>query len=99
MTISTDLRPLHRRALDVAGPVLARVRPDDLTRSTPCTGWDLHTLLAHVLGQNHGFADAVESPDAPVAAFAHRPPDPDGVDGRVGGVGRAADRGVRRGAP
>ena len=79
MATITDLRPLHRRALDAAGDVLAGVRPTDLGRPTPCAGWDLRALLGHVVGQNHGFAAAVESPDAPIAAFADRPPDPGGV--------------------
>jgi len=79
MTSVVDLRPLHRRALDEAGVVLARILPRDLARPTPCAGWDLHTLVAHVLGQNHGFADAVEFTDAPRSAFAPRPPDPSGL--------------------
>jgi uncharacterized protein (TIGR03086 family) len=29
-------------------PVLARVGPTDLTRPTPCRGWDLATLLLHL---------------------------------------------------
>lgn len=78
MTIS-DLRPLHRRALALSGTVIARVRPGDLTRPTPCAGWNLGTLLGHVIGQNHGFADAIATPDAALAAFADRPPDPGSV--------------------
>lgn len=74
-----DPRPLHRRALDSAGTVLARVRPADLVRPTPCAGWDLHALLGHIIGQNHGFADAVGTADAPLAAYADRPPEPAGV--------------------
>lgn len=76
---TVDLGHLHQRALDTAGPVLARVRPADLIRATPCAGWDLRTLLGHVIGQNHGFAHAVEAPDAPLTAFADRPPDPHAV--------------------
>lgn len=74
-----DLRPLHRRALGLSRTVIARVHPGDLTRSTPCAGWDLLALLGHVIGQNHGFAGAIEAPDAPLGAFADRPPPPDGV--------------------
>jgi uncharacterized protein (TIGR03086 family) len=74
-----DLRPLHSRALQTAGAVLSRVRTADLVLPTPCAGWELHTLIAHVLGQNHGFASAVEVPDGGdvgVEAFASRPPEP-----------------------
>ncbi len=63
----------------MAGGVLARVRDTDLSRPTPCAGWDLQALIGHVVGQNHGFAQAVEAPDAPLAAFAARPPDPGGA--------------------
>lgn len=64
---------LHRRALAVAGAVVARVRPADLTRPTPCAGWDLGALLGHMIGQNHGFAEAVETGSAPRSAYAPRP--------------------------
>ncbi len=76
MHTDLDLRPLHRRALDAAGSVIAEVRATDLARPSPCAGWDLRALLAHMIGQNHGFADAVEGLDAPRSAFAARPPDP-----------------------
>jgi uncharacterized protein (TIGR03086 family) len=79
MQTINDLRPLHHHALDVAGTVLARVGPADLSRATPCAGWDLRTLLGHIIGQNHGFATAVAAPDAPLDAYADRIPTPDGV--------------------
>jgi uncharacterized protein (TIGR03086 family) len=80
MQAITDLRTLHLRAIESATTVLARVTPTDLARPTPCTGWDLRTLIGHVIGQNHGFAEAVERGDAPVEAFAGRPPDPDRIE-------------------
>ncbi len=63
---------LHRRALDRVGEVVARTTPADLPRPTPCAGWDLGRLLAHMIGQNHGFADAAER-DVGIEAFADRP--------------------------
>ncbi len=63
---------LHRRALDLAGGFVDRVDPTDLDRPTPCAGWDLRRLLAHMIGQNHGFADAAER-DVGAEAFADRP--------------------------
>jgi uncharacterized protein (TIGR03086 family) len=70
-----DHRALHRRALALAVAVIDRVTPSDLARSTPCAAWDLGALLAHMIGQNHGFAAAVRGPDAaPLTAFAPRPP-------------------------
>lgn len=71
--MTTDLRPLHGRALDVAGSVVARVQVVDLMRPSPCLGWDLGALLGHAIGQNHGFAQAVEACDAPLSAFAPQP--------------------------
>src|SRR3954468_23136723 len=61
--------------------VVARLAPTDLSQPTPCAGWDLRALLAHMTGQHRGFAAAavgrggdlavwqpVSSPD-PVAAY------------------------------
>lgn len=62
---------LHRRATDAVLPVVARVREGDLDRPTPCAGWDLRTLLAHMTGQDHGFAAAALA-DVSVEAFAPR---------------------------
>lgn len=73
MTSLPEVRSLHRRALEVAGELVARVRPADLARPSPCAGWDLAALLTHVIGQNHGFAAAVRDGDAPVAAYAGPP--------------------------
>lgn len=64
----------HRRALDAATTIIRDVRPDQLDRPSPCAGWGLRALLEHMVGQNHGFADAVEGiEDVPAAAFAPRP--------------------------
>jgi uncharacterized protein (TIGR03086 family) len=71
---TVDARPLHRRALDLTTGLLSGLTPDRLALPTPCAGWDLRALLEHLVGQNHGFAEAVTGPgDAPVAAFAPRP--------------------------
>ena len=74
MQIDSAALARHRDALDVASEVVRAVRPDDLRRPTPCAGWDLRALLAHMVGQNHGFADAVCGPaDVSATAFAPRP--------------------------
>lgn len=67
---------LHRRALDAVTALLADLTPADLDRPTPCAGWDLRQLLAHMIGQNLGFAAAAGG-DAGVDAFAARPVDAD----------------------
>jgi uncharacterized protein (TIGR03086 family) len=72
----------HRLALDTATAVIRDVRPEQLDGPTPCAGWDLRALLEHMIGQNHGFADAVERvEDVPVAGFAPRSFDDAGVAG------------------
>jgi uncharacterized protein (TIGR03086 family) len=75
---STDFRTLHQRAIEGASAYVEGVGGADLTRPTPCAGWDLGTVLAHMVGQHHGFAAAVTDGDAPPEAYAHRP-----VAGRV----------------
>ncbi|MBW4720712.1 TIGR03086 family metal-binding protein [Saccharothrix obliqua] len=66
---------LHRRAVDAVRPLVAAVTPADLDRPTPCADWDLRALLAHMIGQDHGFAAAVRA-DVTAEAFAPRAPSP-----------------------
>jgi uncharacterized protein (TIGR03086 family) len=68
-----SIRDLHRRSLDAIRPIIARVRPADLDCPTPCADWDLRALLAHMIGQDHGFAAAVLA-DVSADAFAPREP-------------------------
>jgi uncharacterized protein (TIGR03086 family) len=75
----TDVSRLHRIALHLSGTVVARVTASDLARPTPCAGWDLQRLLGHVIGQNHGFAHAIATPEAPLAAYSDRVPEPEEV--------------------
>ena len=57
----TDLRALHQRALD-DGPDRCWTGSARPTWTVdPCAGWDLRALVAHLIGQNHGFAEAVDS--------------------------------------
>jgi uncharacterized protein (TIGR03086 family) len=50
MTENQDPRPLHRRAVAQTETVVAAVTPDQLTLPTPCTEYDVRTLLAHIVG-------------------------------------------------
>jgi uncharacterized protein (TIGR03086 family) len=68
-----NIRDLHRRSFEAVRPVVARVRPADLDRPTPCAEWDLRALLAHMTGQDRGFAAAALA-DVPAEAFAPRDP-------------------------
>jgi uncharacterized protein (TIGR03086 family) len=44
------------RVLDSIDHILGQVTPAHLGRATPCTGWDLDTLLRHMIGHHRGFA-------------------------------------------
>ena len=63
--------------------VVEQVRKEHLDLPTPCARWTLRQLLAHMIGQNHGFAAAADGEltdrtawadrefgDEPAAAFA-----------------------------
>ncbi len=53
--------------------VVAAVRRDDLRRPTPCAGWNLLDLLAHMTVQHHGFAAAARGGgDSPTVWAADR---------------------------
>ena len=80
-----DIRPLHRIAVLASVDVVSLVTPEDLVRATPCAGWTLADLLAHMTVQHRGFAaaarghgadEAVWRTDTVVAAVAA---DPGGV--------------------
>jgi uncharacterized protein (TIGR03086 family) len=58
MHITVGTLPLHRTAVLASVDAVNAVTPDDLVRPTPCVGWDLATLLAHMTVQHHGFAAA-----------------------------------------
>lgn len=45
-----DPRAFFARAVATAGRVIERVRPDQLTASTPCDEFDVRALLGHLLG-------------------------------------------------
>ena len=86
----TIQRERHRRALDLSAAMVARVGPGDLIRPTPCADWLLGTLLAHMIGQNLGFAAAVDARDqgvVPDQAFDPHPFDPVTFDVSVSRVG------------
>src|SRR5471032_2055915 len=70
-----DLVTLHRSVLESSVSIVSHVTAGDLERPTPCTGWTLRRLLAHMVGQNHGFAAAAEGDSRDPVVFA---------DGRIG---------------
>lgn len=68
-TIETDLRPLHRLAVLRSVEVVDAVRPSDLDRPTPCAGWTLADLLAHMTVQHRGFVAAARGQGADESAW------------------------------
>jgi uncharacterized protein (TIGR03086 family) len=69
----TDLVGAHRSALLTSADIVDGVQLDHLDRPTPCGDWSLRDLLAHMIGQNYGFADAIEGNGADPAVFADVP--------------------------
>ncbi|MEU1185261.1 TIGR03086 family metal-binding protein [Streptomyces sp. NPDC005820] len=59
----TDPRPLYRRATAQAAELIATVRPEQLSGPTPCTEYDVRTLLSHIVGGTHRIAVCGERGD------------------------------------
>ncbi|MEU2257568.1 TIGR03086 family metal-binding protein [Nocardia xishanensis] len=70
------LRALHARAVGLSAGVVARVDAAQLSDETPCAGWDLRALLAHMATQDRGFAGAVRGSEDPGAWEARPAADP-----------------------
>jgi uncharacterized protein (TIGR03086 family) len=68
-----DLRELDRRAMSVTSGIVAGIKPAQLGSPTPCEGWLVSDLLAHIIGQNHGFALAATGQRTSLEDFRHRP--------------------------
>ncbi|MEU9499084.1 TIGR03086 family metal-binding protein [Streptomyces sp. NPDC048196] len=73
------LKRLHAQAVRDSVALVRRIRPDDLTRPTPCAAWTLADLLAHMTVQHHGFAAAARGDGRDPAHWAVRPLGPDPV--------------------
>ncbi|MFC7380783.1 TIGR03086 family metal-binding protein [Sphaerisporangium rhizosphaerae] len=74
-----DIRELDRRAVRASVDVVAAVTPADLRRPTPCAGWALSDLLAHMTAQHHGFAAAAEGNGDDLTAWKVHPAGEDAV--------------------
>ena len=57
-TIDMDVRPHHRVAVLNSIDIVGAARAADLNTPTPCAGWNLADLLAHMTAQHRGFAAA-----------------------------------------
>jgi uncharacterized protein (TIGR03086 family) len=59
-----DIRSFHRAAVLKSVDVVNHVTPSELHRATPCDGWNLSHLLAHMTVQHRGFAAAARGDGA-----------------------------------
>jgi uncharacterized protein (TIGR03086 family) len=87
LTESADIRDLDRRAVLHSVALVRRIGPADLARPTPCQGWTLADLLAHLTAQHRGFAAAAREAVGGATGgpgdedvWAVRPDEPDPVD-------------------
>jgi uncharacterized protein (TIGR03086 family) len=69
MQIIQDVRPLDRIAVLASVDVVSAVTSDDLSKVTPCVGWTLADLLAHMTVQHRGFAAAARGEGADPATW------------------------------
>lgn len=70
MPIIPDVRAFHRLTVQASVEIVAAVTRDDLRRPTPCAGWDLLDLLAHMTAQHQGFAAAARGDGDSLARWA-----------------------------
>ena len=63
-TTKPGLSPLHRLSVLKSIDIVNSVTPADFGRPTPCEGWTLFDLLAHMTVQHRGFAAAARGSGA-----------------------------------
>ncbi|WP_329175787.1 TIGR03086 family metal-binding protein [Streptomyces sp. NBC_01477] len=69
----TDLarmRALDARAVRLSAGLVRQTTVADLVRDTPCAGWTLADLLAHMTAQHRGFAAAARGRGGDLAVWA-----------------------------
>ncbi|MFT2019760.1 TIGR03086 family metal-binding protein [Streptomyces sp. 796.1] len=64
-----DFRKLDRTAVLETVRLLGLAGAHDWDRPTPCAGWTLRDLVAHMAGQHHGFAAAATGGGADLAVW------------------------------
>src|SRR5438067_13334560 len=55
-----DIIRVHERALDEAARLVGGVRSDQMDLPTPCSDWDVRTLIAHLVAGNVRFLGVAE---------------------------------------
>ena len=69
MHTTLDIRSFHRTAVLTSVDVVGAVTRRDLRLPTPCAGWKLADLLAHMVVQHHGFAAAARGEGADLTVW------------------------------
>ncbi len=69
MHTNNDIRAGHRVAVLASVDLVATVTVDDLSKATPCAGWNLADLLTHMTVQHRGFAAAARGHGADEAVW------------------------------
>ena len=72
-----DVRRFDREAVLASVVVATRLTSDDLGKPTPCAGWTVADLLAHMITQHYGFAAAAAGNGGDPDIWAVRPLDSD----------------------
>jgi uncharacterized protein (TIGR03086 family) len=68
-----DHRAYDRIAVEASVALVDRVGPADLARPTPCAGWSVADLLAHMAAQHRGFAAAARGDGADLSHWRELP--------------------------
>lgn len=71
-----DLKDFDAQAVRASADVVRRISADDLARPTPCAGWTLGDLLAHMTAQHRGFAAAARGQGADLDFWRAAEPHP-----------------------
>jgi uncharacterized protein (TIGR03086 family) len=73
MTIQESIRDLDRRAVLRSAEIVTEVRDDQWDVPTPCAGWTLRRLLAHMTAQHLGFAAAAGGETSDASVWEEKP--------------------------
>ncbi|MGV9566389.1 TIGR03086 family metal-binding protein [Streptomyces sp. NPDC003480] len=73
MTIQENIRDLNRRAVLRSAEIVAEVRDDQWDAPTPCAGWTLRRLMAHMTAQHLGFAAAAAGETSDTSVWEEKP--------------------------
>ncbi|HZR50845.1 MAG TPA: TIGR03086 family metal-binding protein [Streptosporangiaceae bacterium] len=71
-----DVVRLDAAAVKVSAELVSRITDADLARPTPCAGWTLADLLAHMTSQHRGFAAAAAGDGSDPRHWADKPAAP-----------------------